>query len=180
MPYMAWSALLNSPTAGAGAAYNTSVTLTDVSAVPQFTLPANFLQVGSALRFKAFGTYSTTTGPPTLLLGIYYGGVAGTALAASLALATTASVTNVPWRLELDTIIRSVGATGTAISSGFVKLGTSVSAFADENPVPGIALATVTVDTTAAKVLSVGAQWGTSSASNTLTLHGFLIESLGV
>jgi len=38
----------------------------------------------------------------------------------------------------------------------------------------------VTVDTTAAKVLSIGAQWSAASASNTVTLHGFTIESMGV
>lgn len=179
MPYMAWSALLNSPTSGAGAAYNTSTTITDVSAAPQFNLPANFLQVGSALRFKAFGVLSTTA-TPTLILGIYYGGVAGTALAATGAITQGSGVTNVPWRIELDTVIRSVGSTGTAMSSGFAKFGSAVSTYTDEVPMPATALATVTIDTTAAKALTVGATWGTNSASNTLTLHGFLIESLGV
>lgn len=179
MPYMAWSSLLNSPTAGAGAAYSTSTTITDVSAAPQFTLPANFLQIGSALRFKAFGVLSTTA-TPTLNLGVYYGGVAGIALAATGAITQASTVTNVPWRLELEAIWRTVGATGTVMPSGSVKFGSAVGAFTDEVPIPATALATVTTDTTAAKVLSVGATWGTNSASNTLTLHGFLIESLGV
>jgi hypothetical protein len=179
MPYMAWSALLNSPTAGAGAAYASSTTITDVSAAPQFTLPANFLQVGSALRFRAFGVLSTTA-TPTMILGIYYGGVAGIALGATGAITQGSAVTNVPWQIELNTIIRSVGSTGTAMSHGNCKFGSAVTTYTDEVPVPATALATVTVDTTAAKVLSVGATWGTNSASNTLTLHGFLIESLGV
>jgi hypothetical protein len=179
MPYMAWSSLLNSPTAGAGSAYASSTTITDVSAAPQFTLPANFLQVGSALRFEAFGVLSTTS-TPTLVLGIYYGAVAGTALGATGAITQGSGVTNVPWRIQLTTIIRSVGSSGTAMSHGNAYFGTAVTAIADAVPVPATALATVTVDTTAAKVLSVGATWGTNSASNTLTLHGFTIESLGV
>lgn len=181
MPYMAWSSLLNSPTAtAAGTALANSVTLTDISVSPPFVLPANFLQPGSALRFKAFGVLSTT-GTPTILVGIYYGAVAGALpLAASAAVTTSSGVTNVPWRIELDTFIRSTGTSGTAMSSGFFKHGSAVSTYNDEVPVPATALATVTIDTTAAKALTVGAQWGTQSASNTITLHGFSIESLGV
>jgi hypothetical protein len=179
MPYMAWSSLLNSPGLGAGAALANSTTITDISPAPQFTLPANFLQVGSWLRFKAFGVISTT-GTPTMVLSIYYGGVAGTSLAASGAITQGSGVTNVPWRLELDTVIRTTGSSGTAMSSGTLKFGSSVSALTDETPIPNTALATVTVDTTAAKVLSVGATWSAASASNTITCHGFTIESLGV
>jgi len=178
MPYMVWNSLLNSPQpTAAGTALASSTTLTDVSVAPQFTLPANFLQAGSALRFTAFGTFSNTA-TPTLLLGVYYGGVAGVALAASGATTTTTGATNWPWRVELTTTIRSTGTSGTAMSQGFVDLATSLTAVA-RIPIPATALATVTVDTTAAKALTLGAQWGTSSASNTLTLHGFQIESMG-
>lgn len=178
MPYMVWESLLNSPQpTAAGAALANSTTLTDISVAPQFVLPANFLQAGSALRFTAFGVFSTTV-TPTLLLGVYYGGVAGTALATTGAITTGSGVTNVPWRLELTTTIRTVGSSGTAISQGYCGFGTSVSAWS-WLPVPNTALATVAVDTTAAKALTVGAQWSAASASNTVTLHGFQIESLG-
>jgi hypothetical protein len=179
VPYMTWESLLNSPQpTAAGAPLASSTTLTDISVVPQFTLPANFLQAGSALRFTAYGVFSTTA-TPTLLLGVYYGGVAGVALATTGAIATGSGVTNVPWRIELLSTVRTVGTAGTAISQGLYSMGTSVSAW-NHLPIPNIALATVAVDTTAAKVLSIGAQWGTSSASNTITLHGFAIESVGV
>lgn len=178
MPGMTWESLLNSPQpTAAGTALASSTTLTDISVAPQFTLPANFLGAGSALKFTAYGVFSTTA-TPTLLLGVYYGGVAGTALAATTATTTGSGVTNVPWRLELHTTVRTTGSSGTAISQGFVDLGTSVSAVTHV-PLPQVALTTVTVDTTAAKTLTVGAQWGTSSASNTITLHGFYVESLG-
>lgn len=179
MPYMAWTSLLNSPQAtAAGTALANSTTLTDISVAPQFTLPANFLQAGSSMCFSAFGVLSTTA-TPTILLGFYYGGVAGTALATTGAVTTGSGVTNVPWRIELETAIRTVGSSGTAMSQGKFWLGTSVSAVTSL-PMPNTALATVTVDTTAAKVLSVGAQWSAASASNTITLHGFRIWSDGV
>ena len=171
-----WESVLNAPLAtAAGTAYASSTTLTDVSPTPNFVLPANSLFPGAALKLTAFGTFSTT-GTPTLLLGFYYGAVAGTALAATLANTTGSGVTNVPWRLEIEVICRSAGSSGTVMCSGTALIGTSVSA-AGIAPLPQIALATVTIDTTAAKAITVGAQWGTSSACNTLTCHGFQIES---
>jgi len=179
MPYMSWEALLNSPQpTAAGTALANSTTLTDISALPNYTLPANFLQNGSALRLTAFGVFSTTV-TPTLLLGFYYGGVAGAnPLATTGAITTGSGVTNVPWRLEVVTTVRSTGSSGTAMSQGFCLFGTSVSA-ASFLPVPNTALATTTIDTTSAKAITVGAQWGTANASNTVTCHGFYIESLG-
>ena len=178
MPYMVWESLLNSPQpTAAGTPLANSVSLTDISVAPPFVLPANFLQPGSALQFTAFGVFSTTA-TPTLLLGVYYGGVAGTALATTGAITTGSAVTNVPWRLELTATVRTVGATGTAMSQGQYQMGTSVSAW-NSLPFPNTALATVSIDTTAAKALTIGAQWSAANASNTITCHGFLVESLG-
>lgn len=161
----------------AGSAYNTSTTLTDVSPAPQIVLPANLLDNGQVLRLKAFGVLSTTL-TPTILLGFYYGGVAGTALAASAAITTASGVTNVPWEIEYEGRVRSTGTAGTIMGRGTCQLGTSVSAVS-VSPIPVTALATVTIDTTTAKTLTVGAQWGTNSASNTLTCHHFGVELIG-
>lgn len=161
----------------AGAAYNTSVTLTDVSPAPQIVLPANQLDVGMVLRLRAFGTFSNT-GTPTLLLGFYYGAVAGTALAATSAVTTTTGATNWQWSMEYEGRVRSTGTGGTVLGAGWVDLATSLTALT-HRPIPETALATVTTDTTTAKALTVGAQWGTSSASNTLTCHHFSVELIG-
>lgn len=179
MPGMSWQALLNSPNpVASGTALASSTTLTDISQSPPVVLPANMLVPGSVLRFTAFGRFSTT-GTPTLLLGVYYGGVAGVALAASTAITTGSGVANVPFRIELQTTIRAIGSAGSAFSQGFLDLGTSVSAVSHV-PLPQTANAAVTIDTTTAKALTVGAQWGTSSASNTITLDHFYAESLGL
>jgi hypothetical protein len=180
MPYMGWMSMLNSPSRKeAGAALATSTTLTDISAAPQFTLPASFLQEGSTLSLRAWGVFSTTA-TPTLLLGFYYGGVAGVALGTTGAITTATTLTNVPWRIQMDVDVWTDGTTGTAKTQGWCGFGTSVSAWSFL-PIPNTAnTGTVTIDTTAAKVLSVGAQWGTSSASNTITCHGFKVYSDGV
>jgi hypothetical protein len=172
-----WESLLNGPAqVAAGTAYHTSVTLTDVSPLPNTAIGANSLVPGSVIRLTAYGVLSTT-GTPTILLGFYYGGVAGTALAATTAISTGSGVTNVPWKLEYQGIVRSVGASGTIMGLGEAHLGTAVSAWTSY-PLPQTAMAAVTIDTTTSKNVTVGAQWGTSSASNTLTCHGILIESV--
>jgi hypothetical protein len=129
------------------------------------------------MRFTATGTFSNT-GTPTLLLGIYYGGVtAALPLAVSAATTTTTGATSWPFRLEVTSIVRTTGATGTIMSGGVLYLATSLTAFS-VIPLSNVAQAVVTVDTTTAKALTLGAQWGTSSASNTLTCNQFLVESM--
>lgn len=177
-----WTAPLPPLFTASGTAYNTSVTLTDVSpggatAGAAKTIPAGFLEEGMVLRLTAFGTFSNTA-TPTLLLGFYYGGVAGTALAATSAITTTTGATNWQWRMEYQGTVRTKGATGTIMGSGWVDLATSLTAVT-HRPIPETALATVTIDTTAQKVLTVGAQWGTSSASNTLTCVHFDVDIAG-
>lgn len=172
-----WETLLNAQqTRSAGAAYNTSSALTDVSPAPQLILPANFLTDASVLKVSASGTFSNT-GTPTLLLGVYYGGVAGVKLAASGATTTTTGATNWPWRIESTIIVRTTGSSGTAIAAGVLYLATSLTAYS-VIPIDAAAQATATINTTTANAITIGAQWGTSNASNTLTCNQFLVESI--
>jgi hypothetical protein len=172
-----WVYPLDTQHIAAGAAYASSTTLTDVSPLPSITIPAGWLQPGMMLKLKAFGTFSNT-GTPTLLLGFYYGAVAGTALAATSAVTTTTGATNWQFYMEYEGRIRTNGATGTIMGCGFVDLATSLTAVT-HRPIPETALATVSIDTTTAKAITLGAQWGASSASNTLTCHNFAAEISG-
>lgn len=172
-----WTYPLQPQFIASGSAYASSTTLTDVSPTPNITLPANFLQPGMLLRLRAFGTFSNTS-TPTLLLGFYYGAVAGTALAATSAITTTTGATNWPFDLEYVGRVRTVGSSGTIMGKGWIDLATSLTAVT-RRPIPETALATVTIDTTAAKALTLGAQWGTSSSSNTLTCVHFDVDVAG-
>jgi len=163
--------------ATAGAAVANVATIQEAAPAPQLILPANLLDVGQVLRMKAFGVLSTTV-TPTIILGFYYGTVSGPALAASAAITTGSGVTNVPWEIEYEGRVRSTGTAGTIMGRGLMTLGTSVSVITF-NPIPATALATVTIDTTTAKQLSVGATWSAASASNTLTCHHFSVELIG-
>lgn len=149
-----------------------------MSLAPQVVLPANFLQIGSAIRCTGWGTFSNTA-TPTLLLGVYYGGVAGVALAATTAITTITAATIWPWRVQTETTVRTVGASGTALTQGFCLMPASITQYQAAYAMPASASATaVTIDTTTAKAITLGAQWSASSASNALFVQQFLVESV--
>lgn len=157
-----------------GTALANSTTLTDVSAPPPNVLPGNLLEQGSEIELFAFGQFSTTA-TPTLLLGFYFGGVAGVALGATAA-TTTGTATAWPWMMHYRGVVRSVGTAGSIVGQGWCKLGTSLTAFSTLALPATAAARTVTIDTTAAKSVTVGAQWGTASASNTLTCNDISVK----
>lgn len=166
-----WVAPLSPLHTADGTALANSTTITDISPTPNITIPANLLEVGSLLRWRAFGRFSTT-GTPTLLLGIYYGAVAGTAIAATAATTTSSGVTNTTWVFEGEARVRSVGSSGTILGAG-LAYGITTNGFV---PAPATAPAAATVDTTSAKAVTIGATWSAASASNTITCHHFSLE----
>lgn len=172
MAIQLWSAPLGPLHDVAGVAYNTSTTLTDVSpggTTNPYLIPGGTLQPGSVIRVEAYGTFSNTA-TPTLILGLYFGGVAGVALVASSAVTTTTAATNWAWYLKYVGRVTAIGTAGTIIGGGEVHFPTALTTFTARR-LPETAMAAVTIDTTVNKALTIGAQWGTSSASNTLTCH---------
>lgn len=143
---------------------------------PPITFGANTLFPGAAIRCTGYGRFSTT-GTPTLNIGLYSGGSAGTALATTGAITTTSGVTNVPWWAQFLVVCRAIGTSGTLFTQGFVH-GISGTVGVSVVPAPASAPAVATVDTTAAKSLDLTATWGTSSASNTITCHSWVVEAL--
>jgi len=158
------------------AAYASSTTLTDVSALPAITLPANALEPGVEIELYAEGQFSNT-GTPTLLLGFYFGGVAGVALAASGAITTITGATAWAWQMRYRGTVRAAGSTGSIQGQGALYMPASLTQFQAAYAIPAVAASRVaTIDTTAAKAVTVGAQWGTSSASNTLTCTNISLQ----
>jgi hypothetical protein len=166
-----WVAPLSPLFTADGSALASSTTLTDISPTPNITIPAYLLELGSLLRWRAYGRFSTT-GTPTLLLGLYYGAVAGTVICATSAVTTPSGVTNQSWVYEGEARVRTAGSSGTILGAGVAYNITTAAV----NVSPATAPATATIDTTAAKALTIGAQWGTNSASNTITCHHFSVE----
>lgn len=173
-----WENLLDPMPAARGAAFATFTTAKDISPVPLPQLAAGELKLGSKLELEAFGEFSTT-GTPTLqlefLLGVAAGALASTGviLAASGAIATATGAAAFPWHAKWVGIVTAIGAAGSIYGHGILDLGTSLTAFAaSAMPVTAAARA-VAIDTTTVKTLGVGAAWGTSSASNSITVDHF-------
>lgn len=176
MANQAWTSPVP-PFATADASLTNSAALTDVAAsstCPQ--LAAFQLAVGTEIEIEADGNLSTT-GTPTLLLGFYYGGIAAALpLAASTAITTGSGAASWPFRMRYRGVIRAVGTTGSINGQGELLLGTALTTFS-LRPIPETAAArTVTIDTTTAKSITLGAQWGTASASNTLVLNDISVR----
>jgi hypothetical protein len=176
MPAQFWRSVLNSPGVGAGTPLASSTTLTDISPAPQLVLPANYLYPGQRLRMTGYGIFSNTS-TPTLLIGGYYGGVASTALAATGSVTTVASAASWPWQFALDIYVRSTGSSGSVWANGTVNIGTALTGFTTL-AIPNTQTQPITINTTTANALTIGAIWGTSSASNTITCEDLYVEAL--
>lgn len=157
-----------------GASFNTFTTFQDVSPVPQLVIPQQQMDAGMELYLYACGEFSTT-GTPTLSIGFWFNGAAGAAptsvLAQSAAITTGSGAAAWPWEAWWRGRLRSIGSSASFKGEGQLILGTSLTAVS-LNPMPTTQAArTVTVDTTAARAVGVGAAWGTSSASNNIICY---------
>lgn len=173
MPSNLWSAPAGPLLPGTSIAQNTFTAAKDLpvgeSATAFPIIYGGQLQPGSRVDIEAWGVASNTA-TPTLILGIYYGLVAGVALAVSTAKTTTTAMTNWEWHLYYTGRVVTVGTTGSIMGSGYWNLPTSLTAWTQIR-LPETAPAAVTIDTTINKQISVGATWSASSASNTITCH---------
>jgi len=135
------------------------------------TLPANFFVAGKTIRIKGRGFHSTS-GTPTLRVKAKL----GSTIVLDTGVQTSTAASNDGFMFEADITNRTTGATGTVFAQGFYaeKLTSpgSINNFAWTNT------ATTTINTTASQALSVTIQWGTASASNTISLTNFTIEVL--
>lgn len=161
---------------------------TETIVIPNITIPANYLADGRALRLTYAGRLSTT-GTPTVRFRVRWGGVAGTVIWDSGTITCGSGVTAALWAIrDLLVQTRSNGATGTVFTIGDVIVGAALAptvgsatgaaavgvfgSAGDDTP------AAVTIDATADTALSITALWSAASASNTLTGHQALMESL--
>lgn len=175
-----WCAPMGPLGSADGTAYASSNTITDVSpggTADPITIPGNTLQLGVTLRCHAMWTASNTS-TPTLLAGFYYGGTAGTALAATTAITTTTAMSGWTWHLFYEGVIQTEGTSGKIMGAGYILVPTSLTAWT-MRPIPETTPAQVTIDTTVAKSVTLGLTWGTSSSSNTATCRQMSVEVLG-
>lgn len=162
-------------------------TTTETIIFPDYTVPANFMVAERLLRIRAIGQYSTT-GTPTLIFAVRWGGVAGTVLCKTAACTTPSGVTAAMWDFDVLIQTRSSGATGTVMANGVARVHAAVAGTVASTTGAGLVTpmtaggvvtpATATIDTTSAALLSVTAKWSASDPANTLTGLNLLVESL--
>lgn len=137
----------------------------------QFSIPANTLQVGSLIKIRYQGIATATNSSDTLTIKLYMGGLAGTALLTGTA--TDVANSNI-FAGEWEGIIRTIGASGT-----FVGVGTHTDVpAASGTATHGITeiLASTAIDTTAAQVIGVGADWSAASSGDSARLDFLRVE----
>lgn len=150
---------------------------------PDFQFAANDPRLYPGAQFNVkcyFDVSNVVTTPGTLTFRIRWGGVAGTVLCASAAIALSATArSNFSGSLDADLVFRTVGPAATCFAMGLVTLN-DVPVAADSAPqgiyTMGSAGANVpalvsSLDTTTAKALSVTAQFSVATATTQLTNH---------
>jgi hypothetical protein len=160
-----WGQIINLANQAASAAV--TATTTPTSFDKSFTFPANSLKAGDRIRFRAQVIASATNSTDTLTLK---------ALLGSDELAATAAVDVANGDIgyiEGEIVVRTAGASGTAVAAGSQALG-----------VPGTVTAkpflkaSFTLDTTATKELAIQATWSTNNAGNSCRLDVLDVELL--
>lgn len=157
------------PTA-ASAAFNTFTTKQNVTTLGNVpVIPGGKLRAGTKLHVHAQGNFSTT-GTPTLSMGFWIGTRAlsiTTDLAISSAITTGSGAAAWPWILRWDGFCTKSDVAGTLLGMGWFQIGTALTTFAAEVPIPITqALRTVAIDTTIERAIGVSAAYSASSASN--------------
>lgn len=176
--------------AGDGTALASSTTATSIlPAASKFTLPSMFFDTvnGKTLRLRAAGRISTViTTPGTLTLDVRFGSVIvfnGGAMTLNIV-----AQTNVNWILDIEMVIRTVGASTSAaifaqgewkshavIGSVAPTAGTAGTHLLPYNAAPAVGTG---FDSTAAQTIDLFATWSVSNAANSIQLHQASILSI--
>lgn len=133
------------------------------------TLPANFATAGRSIRVRSYG-YISNTATPSATLRIKVGSVTILTSTGSL----PSGLSNALVEFDFTFRFATIGATGTIIGQGSTKITSG--AFVSSVGRPLVMTAPVTIDTTVGNLLDVTYQWGTASASNTITMTNATIE----
>jgi hypothetical protein len=128
-------------------------------------LPADLLNAGDVIRYRWHGRYSTT-GTPNLTLFVEWDSGSGTPL--NGAVATSAGAAGAPVMAEGSLTIELATAAGTSRHNGIRQVAATLAAV---TPVQTTGLAL-----NAARTLTFSMQWGTASASNTVTHELLTVE----
>jgi len=152
-------------------------------AVPDFTIPQNYMHAGRILKATLTGIASNpVTTPGTVRLRVRWGGLTGTVLADSGAMSqTTVAQTDKVWLWEVYIVCVTAGTSGQFRTFGKITRGNAAKEATSDmalNPLmlPPSTNALVTVDTTVDKDLSFTHEPSLGTCS--WTAQNYLLESV--
>lgn len=160
---------------------STAVTGTgEAIVVPDITLPANYMYPGRVLYARIAGKISNVvTTPGTITLKARWGGIAGTVLVTSDAIAQNIiAQTDDSWEAEFWIICQTAGATGSFLTSGKAFFNNIVAAsLGQAQLIPSVSNAAVgSLSTVAATALSFTAKFSVNL--NSITALSYTLASL--
>lgn len=142
-----------------------------ITALQSFTVPANDIAAGAVYELTGFGVFSTS-GTPNLTFTMLWGGTGGTALVTSPAITMPNGLTNSPFFYECLINFRS-----TTSAWGVINLTIDTSTSTDIASTYIVTPTTATtITTTGSNALVLAVTWGNSSASNTISLNGGMVQ----
>lgn len=183
MSRQSWQETLIQSSSDGPAITNSTTQATLLNPGEKLTLPANFLQVGSILKVTGQGRISNVvTTPGTLLFQLLFGGTAVfNNAAATIALNTTAK-TNVACWMELLLTCRAIGTAANLMGQLTFQSESVVGAaagVANTAMLPASAPAVGSnFDSTVAQQIDLQAKFSVLTATTSIQLHQFKIESL--
>ena len=152
---------------------NTAITNILGTGVGTAVLPASWTLIGKTIRVRAWGTVTTAAAPGTTIISLYFNAGTPVTLVASPSMTLLASMTNMPFLIELDAIVRT---TTTIITGGQIVFPNSTTGVTSTViPVGQAAVATVVAATS--YTINVSATNGTASGT-VYTTQGSSIEIL--
>lgn len=137
--------------------------------VSTLTIPANKLKAGDKVKIRGQLIGSVRTASDTAALTLNYG---ATALATAICtLGGTFAHATTNWLyFDVEMVIRTSGASGTAVASGIVAAGTAGAT------VIGVNMASSAIDTTVAQLFCVGVTFSASNTTDAIQINIFDIE----
>lgn len=159
-------------TANTTIANTTTETTLFGSGVGTLTLPADFWTIGKTVRFTIHGDFADT-GNPTAEIRVKLG---ATTVSDSTADTLAGLASTEQWQADVIMTCRTIGATGTVETVVNFEYETTMGS----SPIQRLDIAgtSTVIDTTASAAIDCTFQWGTASASNTLTSQVALVEVL--
>lgn len=140
----------------ASAAVTATTTPTTYSS---FTIPANTLNIGDIIKVRAEGIVTAQNGTDTLTNILQLD---------STTISTTGAIdpgTSDTFIFDAELVVRTIGASGTLVGTGFWTMGAPGTATAKQ-----FILASTSIDTTASHTIGVQATWSTNNAGNSARL----------